>query len=101
MKLIYCTQCKDIVLLHARERKCYCGESSGRYLDELNAEYSGPCLMLGIDNGSLYDAVQLHKKHPDGELGIRFEAFIIPETAATVKRKESDDKKVQSAAASG
>lgn len=90
MKLLYCTQCKDIVLLHARERKCYCGESSGRYLDALNAEYSGPCLMLGIDNGSLREAVHSHKSHPDGLRGIRFEAFIIPETAPTIKHKKED-----------
>lgn len=89
MKLLYCQKCKDVVLLHARERKCYCGKSSGRYLDSINAEYTGPCLMLGIDNNSLLDALRLHTKHPEGELGIRFEAFIIPENAATIQKKEA------------
>jgi len=48
--------------------------------------------MLGIDNLSLRDAVELHKKFPNGERGIMFQAFIIPENAPTIHKTDKESK---------
>lgn len=98
MKLIFCNNCEDILSLRLdTNRSCTCGRSSGHYIDGLHAVVSGPCTVLGFDNKSL-----LRAKHNDNAImshetdtyraihvnsgGCRFEAFIIPEGAPTVKR---------------
>lgn len=89
MKLLFCRECGDVRKLHMDRQMhaCSCGASAGRYVDHLNAEVSGPCLALGINNSSLRLALTNHQRSPriDG-LGHRIEAFIIPETAPTLRR---------------
>lgn len=84
MKLIYCMQCNDVVKLRGKERTCYCGASGGRYLDELKAEFFGPCVPLGFANTSFAIAL---KNQPEGPgLGERFEAFVIPRVCPTMTK---------------
>ena len=85
MKLILCELCLDVVCLRETERTCFCGESKGKYIDGLNAEIQGACLPLGINNLSLIQAI---KERPNDGLGSRFEAFVIPRTCHTIKRKD-------------
>jgi hypothetical protein len=60
VKLIYCGKCGGIVSLRAEWSKCPCGQSSGAYFRGAgcDVEVKGPCLVLGIDNNELADAVK-------------------------------------------
>lgn len=84
VKLLFCQQCFDIILLQSEPRKCACQKSSGRYLDGINAELSGPCIPLGISNSSFLRALQ---NRPREGMGERFEAFIIPRQCESVRSK--------------
>lgn len=99
MKLILCEKCSDVVALKVAMRTCMCGESGGQYVDDLNAEVWGPCFKLGFSNFSLVNALRAQKF--DGDLketmpyaggyvtkGRDFQAFVIPESAETMKRVE-------------
>lgn len=98
MKLIFCEECYDIVKLKKNvERTCECGKSGGRYIDSLNAEVWGPCFKLGFSNHSFTAAVISQSLSGDSTekmaygtgyvtKGREFEAFIIPESANTMKR---------------
>jgi hypothetical protein len=83
MKLIFCPICQDIKKLtdkHAVE--CECGRSWGIYLDEINAEYGGQAIPLGIANASL--AVALKNRPTDSTTtGSLFDAFVIPSNCAS------------------
>jgi hypothetical protein len=68
--------------------------SSGKYLDNVNAVVKGEhALCLGFDNNSLLVAVRDNDISEDiyprygenGELGIRFTAFIIPRHAKSLR----------------
>ena len=84
MKLIYCPVCKDIVKLTRRIRSCQCGQSSGRYKDDVNAIISGRSIPLGIDNTSFLKARLARPYHDIGD-GALFTAFVIPHNCDTVE----------------
>lgn len=98
MKLLLCVQCYDVVKLSTKAvRMCECGSVSGRYVDYLNAEVTGDPIVLGFDNHSLKRAVVMQLGHGDStetmyycggkvNRGRNFEAFIIPDSAESVKR---------------
>jgi hypothetical protein len=91
MKFLFCPDCQDVVRLIETERYCQCGKIHGRYVNKLNAEFTGNATVLGFDNLSLARA--LHAQRHFGDLQIRkgrvFEAFIVPISARSVtKRKE-------------
>lgn len=85
MKLIFCTECHDIVKLHSDPTACMCGKSGGRYVDDLNAEIYGKAVPLGIANGSFVRALE---NRPESGLGKRFDAFVIPHQCDTVKESQ-------------
>jgi hypothetical protein len=106
MKLIFCEKCHDLVKLKKKmDRTCECGESGGKYVDDLNAEIWGPCYKIGFANHSFTAAIIAQRLSGDSTekmvrvygrqgyvtKGRKFEAFIIPESAETMKRV---DKKV-------
>lgn len=89
MKLIYCIECGDVVALRLESRKCFCGKSSGQYEDDrLNATYTGPAIPLGFANFSFRKILSCFpfKAFGDPKGGMRFEAFVIPTDAATMKK---------------
>jgi hypothetical protein len=100
MKLILCEKCSDVVALKLDiDRSCSCGKSGGRYVNELDAEVWGPCFKLGFANSSLINALRAQKFEGDSKevmayaaglvtKGRDFQAFIIPESAETMKRVE-------------
>lgn len=83
MKLIFCTECEDVIRLTSAHRTCLCGKSTGYYTDTLYAEIFGPCIPLGFHNRSFVEALRLQ---PETGEGIRFTAFVIPKYVPTIKR---------------
>ena len=100
MKLILCEACSDIVALKiGMGRSCSCGQSGGRYINNLDAEVWGPCFKIGFANASFIEALSAQKFEGDSKetmiygyervtKGRDFKAFIIPESAETMKRVE-------------
>jgi hypothetical protein len=81
MKLIYCTECRDLVSLTlGTPRKCQCLHAGGHYTDPLHAVYWGTALPVGLDNRSFLEAV---KRQPRAGMGEPFNAFIIPRKCPT------------------
>lgn len=81
MKFILCKACGDVVRGIEKKRTCLCKKSWIKYIDELNAEYSGEhAIPLGFDNSSLRDAV---KAQPTAGWGTRFDAFVIAKECDT------------------
>lgn len=89
MKLLYCKRCGDVVQLQLVGRTCTCGDSRGKYIDIVNVQISGPCLVLGFTNEDFTAAVR-HPRLKEGGMGVEFLAFVIPESAISVERV--DDK---------
>jgi len=88
MKLLLCPECADVQKLSREPRRCQCGASGGRYVDDLNAEYDGAAIPLGIHNADLARAV-CEEPRADG-LGWCFVAWVIPWSAPTVRRAEEE-----------
>ena len=89
MKLLFCRQCQDVVSLRSSPRLCTCGNSGGQYVNHINAKYWGnDALLIGFNNGSFSIALHEQKNVGDREdsYGRRFEAFIIPTKAPSVKK---------------
>lgn len=81
MKLLYCKSCKSVFNLWYHEKKCECGETSGKYLDELNAIYSGEfSVPIGFDNTIFHTAMFLQ---PESGMVKRFDAFVIAKECPT------------------
>jgi len=86
MKLIFCKGCQDVFKLDTEPRTCKCGATSGRYLDDLQAEYKGLwAVPIGFLNSSLARAV---KNQPESGMGEPFMAFTIPKECDTMVKKE-------------
>jgi len=94
MKLLMCTECNDIFNLKYKTKACTCGKTEGRYVDDLNATYSGPAIPIGFANTSFLEAcrrqtfmniIEQDSKNVccDGE---EFTAFIIPEWATSLEK---------------
>lgn len=95
MKLIYCPKCGDVRKLgygsDERPTLCNCASSWGYYEnDGLHAVVGGWATPIGIHNSDFLKALdaedQRTKNGEKPELGVRFEAFTIPESAPTIRR---------------
>lgn len=100
MKLLFCPHCMDVKKLHREDEasiRCLCGKSWGYYTDNVNAVYGGDAVMLGIDNYVFAHALNMQRtlgdreptsqRGPGWRPGREFKAFIIPESAPTVRRE--------------
>jgi hypothetical protein len=92
VKLIFCPECHDVRKLHRNGVTCWCGKSSGRYLeDDLHAEIAGKAIPLGIDNNTFAAAVRSRIQTPNGTRDdLDFTAFVIPADSPRVKVKSTD-----------
>jgi len=82
MKLLFCLKCNDIFNLSHVGKTCQCGQSGGRYLDNINAEYWGDQVVpLGFENNSLKEAIIRQTNNPPGT---EFTAFVIPKQASSM-----------------
>ena len=94
MKLLMCTECNDIFNLKYKTKACTCGKTEGRYVDDLNATYSGPAIPIGFANASFLEASRrqtfmniLEQDSKDSRKpGAEFVAFIIPEWATSLEK---------------
>lgn len=78
MKLILCTECRDLVSLSPKfTRTCDCGRSEGAYLNLREVAVKGPCKVVGILNDLRAGTVT------------RTEAFIIEEPNDSIRRCET------------
>ena len=83
-KLMVCTYCDDIISLRLMPRSCECGRSKGFLFDESRAEVNGKyAVPIGFANHSFINAV---KFRPKRGLGLRFEAFVVPEVCEGIKQ---------------
>jgi hypothetical protein len=84
MKLIYCRNCHFMFSLQESDRFqwCKCGDSGGRYINDINAEFTGRhAVPIGIDNSTLVEAMFKNNDITN------FKAFVIDDaTAPTFKR---------------
>ncbi len=83
MKLLLCKNCQDVIRLVQEEvRTCRCGKVSGKYINDLDAIYSGDdAIPLGFANSTLVEAIV---NQPEGNgLGKEFTAFVIPKKCST------------------
>lgn len=88
MKLLFCKACQDVFRLIDTERVCRCGATRGRYVDELNAVYTGTdAVPIGFANSSFVRAVRAQPIE-DSRGGERFDAFVIPVECATFVRED-------------
>lgn len=95
MKLIFCPECHDVIKMSFNTRYCECKLSWGKYLEDgLHAEIGGKTISLGFNNTDFVRAIQ---SRPKAGLGIRFEAFVIPEKCDTItfKKKSMNYKEYQ------
>lgn len=86
MKLLFCNNCQSIFSLSYNLKRCDCRETSGRYIDKLNAKYSGPATMLGFSNSEFQEAL--------GFKGLVFKAFTIKEPCQTFKRIPNNSEEI-------
>jgi hypothetical protein len=95
MKLLICLKCEDVFNLTKVEKQCGCGETKGRYIDNMNAVISGNCKPLGFHNGKFKTAFFMQKMEDEAQAklntdvcceGVPFDAFFIPDTAKSIKR---------------
>ncbi len=90
MKLIFCPKCHDVVNLRINHhRKCWCGASGGKYIDNLNAVIDGEAIPLGFNNFSFLDALE---QQPETGPGKEFTAFIIEKNCPTINQASSKNK---------
>lgn len=75
MKLLYCRRCFSVFSLGSETRSCPCGETKGRCITNLEAEYSGPGIPLEFAYDSFWLALRCQ---PENGAGEKFIAFVIP-----------------------
>ena len=91
MKLLICPVCNDIFSLSYAEKKCSCGKTYGRYIDKLNAVYSGG-IPFCFSNQSFVEAsrekMRKDKSTPERYYGERFDAWMCPIGSNTFKEEK-------------
>lgn len=82
MKLLLCKNCTDVFSLSPlTEKTCSCGKTKGKYINKLQAEYSGEyAIPIGFTNNSLIEAIS---NQPIQGNGYEFIAFVIPKICKT------------------
>jgi hypothetical protein len=84
MKLLFCNDCLSVFSLSPNIiKKCDCGNSEGKYSDNLNAVYKGNCIPLGFHNTEFINAL---KTQPKSGWGSDFKAFVIAKECETFKK---------------
>lgn len=101
MKLILCHQCQDVFKFGTKSFKsCDCGNVKAKYIDSVNAKFyceNDDYSLIGFANGTLVKSINQYKEKKEktgyklGEMGIGFNAFIIPEPCPSIVRMSSED----------
>ncbi len=90
MKLLFCKNCCDILLLLREWRWCKCRRTGGHYTKKGNeAEYKGPAVPLIIHNRSFRGAVKYQPARTIEEYdGATFESWVVPKENGNFRRVE-------------
>ena len=85
MKLLFCKNCTDIFSISTTKTKsCSCGKTKGKYLDNINAVYTGQfAVPMGISNPSFISALKRFAQDGGGD---NIKAFLISNSANTFKK---------------
>lgn len=85
MKLLLCKSCQDVIRLIPNEvRSCKCGNCSGKYINGIDAVYTGEnAVPLGFANSTLVSSI---RNQPQSGMGSNFTAFVIPVICPTFKK---------------
>ncbi len=63
MKLLWCKNCRTVINLTDKEKKCECGKIGGNYTDKTNAVYWGKdAVPFAIDNYSFFSRINNNVK---------------------------------------
>lgn len=85
MKYLYCKVCKDFLAMKSEISFCSCKQTSGQYVDDLYAKYSGECIPVAIPNSQIEQAI---RKHNEGRSSALAAIFIIDEVN-TFRREDA------------
>lgn len=91
MKLLMCLDCMSIFNITYNEKSCTCGNTTGKYIDDINVEIKGNCKAIGFANTSFKDAYKLQTLIDNNQNGKQsncngeeFIAFFIPKYTKSV-----------------
>ena len=83
MKLLFCIKCRAVFNLTYDLKYCDCKLTSGKYVNSLEAVYSGGyAVPIGFENHDFAKSVRYQPAEGTGE---RFDAFVIPKKCPTMK----------------
>jgi len=87
MKLMVCRSCGDVVQLRPEQRKCICGASSGRYLEDgSTVEQTEGTISLALNNHDFRTAVAALAESPNAWHPLMiFRAYINPHSETDVR----------------
>ena len=86
MKLLYCRRCRDVIQMRPELRTCYCGESSGRYIDNETVAQTEGSISIALHNHDFKTAVDAFDYSPDAWHPMMvFRAYINPRSEPDVK----------------
>lgn len=93
MKLLFCLDCMDLFNLRKEPKTCGCGKTTGHYINDVDAEYSGNAQILGIGNTGFTEAIRVQflenkekRAKKDCCEGVKFLAFTIPAHARSITK---------------
>lgn len=90
MKLLYCNECEDIVVLRSYFRTCECKSCRGRYVDDVNAIFYGPGTVIGVSNPSFSKALGMTaldvSRGRERDMGHNFDSWVMPLGCLSVKK---------------
>jgi len=90
MKLLYCKKCGNIFnLILYEEKSCECGSTKGKYVDMLNAEYSGEfAVPLAVWNSTFIRTITFQPEEdiPESSGGRPMTWYVVPKKCKTFRR---------------
>lgn len=92
MKLLMCPTCLDIFNLTLETKTCVCGQSYGKYVNDLDVEISEIAIPIAFSSTSFDEALyrqRIENKYAKDDTcckGQEFTAFFIPEWAKSIRR---------------
>lgn len=95
MKLLFCTECHDVMKLRHESISCECGRSFGWYLkDGLNARYGGKGILLGLDNIKFRACLEENRNFPERQISIRnADVWVIPKNSTRIQKVTREGKR--------
>lgn len=84
MYMLLCKHCSEVISLSHNTKKCSCGSTEGKYINDVEAEYSGPAIPFELDNKTFIAAAAEFDKVGEG---MGFVGFVIGSDCKTLVKK--------------